>query len=393
MDDSKLVSLNKEITASNGICIVALQEVTMREVDTIVDSVKINRPGYSVSSGTKNGGDFSLLTMMISPPTINPLDVVFFDTNIAAGSSLVKRNFASTKGYLTLTFNLEDGIEIAVVNVHLPFENSSVSDTAWKALGAHLNPYKTVICMGDFNTRSTIDDKCLESDDCSNVQFVKDLKTGVNTLQDNLNTCSQCRTVEFVKEPSKVDDLQGELNTCSKCAPLRKKLLRLDYLNQITGLSNNYSGDEDANESKSLVHTLGEPFTGFKEGHITFMPTYKLSPGGGFSLKKESENRLAGYADRILFKGNNFVFNSYESVDYKGNDHKPVRLILEFDPTPQFDPIPQLVPITPRGMQTSGTSGFTASKVIYGGRKTRSKKRKTRRLKGRRILTRQPHRG
>jgi phosphatidylinositol-bisphosphatase len=80
----------------------------------------------------------------------------------------------------------------------------------------------------------------------------------------------------------------------------------------------------------------------FKEGTITFPPTYKLIPGTDDYVLEEGGDRIPGWADRILYHKYNCRFKSkpddmleikeYNSIlKIMSSDHKPVFAIFELD--------------------------------------------------------------
>jgi hypothetical protein len=200
------------------------------------------------------------------------------------------------------------------VNVHLPFKDENTSETEYNELLTYTNNFyqniKTkynpggenvnVIIMGDFNTRSKVDDTCIDDfENCSNVKFIKDATEEVSALQGKLNNC-------FKNE----DEVE-------KCKLLKDGLIKKDYFNE-------YKTKPEFEDS------------GFIEENITFYPSYKFKESKydgpqEYSLQKGKDKRLAGYPDRILYKGYNN--ESLKGSDYRlcvcnGNDHYPVMLTL-----------------------------------------------------------------
>jgi len=229
---------------------------------------------------------FCLLSIIVYPTTINIQNISWRSEKILANNNLTA--FAiNTKGYLFVDFTI-DGIEYTLVNIHLPFVNGEFTNANFNSLFRYFKDRRNVIILGDFNTRSTIDDTCILKEEdvlvCKAVEFVKTYKGRLVKLQGLLNMCRMTDTPEV-------------------CTPLKSKLLEKDFLRQY--LSEN-------------------PSYGYQEGVIRFLPSYKVTPNEGvYNLIK----RLPGYADRVLIKGENLsiVENTYRLLyNVKGNDHLPV---------------------------------------------------------------------
>lgn len=76
----------------------------------------------------------------------------------------------------------------------------------------------------------------------------------------------------------------------------------------------------------------GEIFKGFREGTLTFKPTYKYDVGSS-NYDTSYKVRVPSWTDRILFKTEEDIddefhatLHSYESMDeIHSSDHKPVK--------------------------------------------------------------------
>ena len=293
---SNLTRFLKEDTASRPIYFIGLQEIQKQDHEVIVKTLASNIPErYKIISFIKDNSSvtsfittqkFCLLSIIVYPDEINIQNISWRSEKILANNNLTA--FAiNTKGYLFADFTI-DGVEYTLVNIHLPFVNGEFTNVNFNSLFRYFQDRRNIIILGDFNTRSTIDDTCILKE------------------QD----VSACKAVEFVKKyKGNLEQLQGLLNMCLKtdvpavCAPLKSKLLEKDFLRQYL--------------SKT-------PTCGYQEGAISFLPSYKVTPNEGvYNLIK----RLPGYADRVLIRGEylSIVENTYRLLhDVKGNDHLPV---------------------------------------------------------------------
>ncbi|CDS10954.1 hypothetical protein LRAMOSA03219 [Lichtheimia ramosa] len=75
---------------------------------------------------------------------------------------------------------------------------------------------------------------------------------------------------------------------------------------------------------------LGNVFQGYEEGPITFLPTYKYDNGRDVYDTSEKQ-RIPGWTDRILYKGNNLKLLQYARAELYTSDHRPVLALFEVD--------------------------------------------------------------
>ncbi|CAL5012581.1 unnamed protein product [Urochloa decumbens] len=89
------------------------------------------------------------------------------------------------------------------------------------------------------------------------------------------------------------------------------------------------------NDELLLELSAGRQFDGWREGHVTFAPTYKYRPnsdefhdstGAGHRRK---QHRAPAWCDRILWRGKGMRQARYERCGgYRLSDHRPVRAVF-----------------------------------------------------------------
>ncbi|XP_037793686.1 inositol polyphosphate 5-phosphatase E-like isoform X6 [Penaeus monodon] len=92
----------------------------------------------------------------------------------------------------------------------------------------------------------------------------------------------------------------------------------------------------------SQAQQKGEAFTEFKEGTISFPPTFKYDPGTDH-YDSSSKQRVPSYTDRILFKSGRgaITCSSYNYCPlFRTSDHKPVSGVYECKIRPGKDDVP-----------------------------------------------------
>lgn len=72
----------------------------------------------------------------------------------------------------------------------------------------------------------------------------------------------------------------------------------------------------------------GRVFRGYQEGDITFLPTYKYDNGTDVYDTSEKQ-RIPGWTDRILFKGQQLKQLQYSRAQLYTSDHRPVLALFE----------------------------------------------------------------
>ncbi|GAB4836183.1 hypothetical protein Ancab_001096 [Ancistrocladus abbreviatus] len=77
-----------------------------------------------------------------------------------------------------------------------------------------------------------------------------------------------------------------------------------------------------------IEREFGRVFNGWKEGKISFAPTYKYSFNSdtyfGETITSKSKRRTPAWCDRILWHGNGIYQLTYERRELKHSDHRPV---------------------------------------------------------------------
>jgi len=322
--DYKLQCINKNVfnnIEDSTIYIIGLQEVSGYSLNKIKQYLESNKPtshtmAYGRKSSTK---DFDLVTFIFYPN--NLLQNIKFSSKKIPSNEGFLNSIIDTKGYLWADFTLNNN-PYTVVNIHLPFQNEAFSLKNFKLLKETFKDKNNLIIFGDYNTRSKVDDNCIDNNIC-HVEFEKNAKGDTQLLEKYLNVCSylnvssenknkventdfEDRTSEYSDNTDDTEPLtSSEINSDDiTCKNLLKKVIDFDYLNQ------------------------SNVFSDYKEDEITFLPTYKIDKTGDYSLIKDSKKRLAGYADRILVRGSNLeiVTGSYKKIDCLGNDHFPIML-------------------------------------------------------------------
>lgn len=267
---------------SRPIYFIGLQEIRKQDHEVIVRALQSNIPrGYTLVSQLKDNSSwtsflteqsFCLLSILVHPRI---LENISWKSERIQAKPNVSTLALNTKGYLFADFTIE-GIPYTFVNIHLPFVSGQFTKVNLDALFTFFRNRRNMIILGDFNTRSTLDDTCTVSN-CK-VDFVKDYKGPLHQLESSLNQCRRTR----------------------RCKPLIAKLVEKDFLKPRLGL--------------------------YREGEVGFLPSYKVTPDGAYQLKK----RLPGYADRVIIRGDlRIVSGTYRLLKFQGNDHLPVAVDVQ----------------------------------------------------------------
>ena len=325
---SKLRSILDYIgNIDTSLIVVGLQEVHDSELllitSTLADSMYAL--GYEMKSFRRDtflgSANFSLVTFIFYK-NLNLIEANALQGSYMGGSELhrLMDKIKGTKGLLEvfIKFQKPDGnlAQFYLVNVHLPF--SSIKSTT-DAINYLLREYgnlklnseerNKIIIFGDFNSRSLVDDSCINGEKCVNIMYKKEYVEPVNKLEMKLNKCRE--------------------NFEPECHFLLNTLVANDAI---------------------IKHGLFKR-SGFEESDLHILPTYKLDvESGEYSLKKKCGithklstsikslgtkslkycGRLTGYPDRIFFNSNALeVVNGYRVYTVPGNDHYPIVMTLK----------------------------------------------------------------
>jgi len=108
---------------------------------------------------------------------------------------------------------------------------------------------------------------------------------------------------------------------------------------------------------------LGRCFPGYKEGKITFLPTYKFQKNT--SNYDNIVERVPSYTDRILYRSSDtsivesYSYNSVPSI--KCSDHKPVFAMFKVKIKPYCD---QAKKLTEKRVERKNISGFHSKSTV-----------------------------
>ncbi|XP_047963641.1 type IV inositol polyphosphate 5-phosphatase 9 [Salvia hispanica] len=94
-----------------------------------------------------------------------------------------------------------------------------------------------------------------------------------------------------------------------------------------------YEGDWNAlleHDQLRMELVEGQVLEGWHEGNINFGPTYKYYPGSDeyYGIFEGEKKRAPAWCDRIIWQGEGVKQHSYERVESKLSDHRPVRAIF-----------------------------------------------------------------
>ena len=316
------------------IYVLGLQEVNDAHIANINKYISYilnkQKPTHTFNTNTKFSrfGSFDLFTCLIFPLALkDKIDIKWNNKNLPSKPGMNVANFGKTKGYLDATVRIKKTNTplFTLVNIHLPFHNENFTLKNIEKLFTHYRNKDNIIIFGDFNSRSKFDDTCINNSGCQ-PKFIKNAEGPVDKLEERLN--------------SKTCTLSKKRTSTRRYTNTSKKFTSESVNSQNPLLTGGNPCDTLITElvSKDAINDLIK--TEYKEDDIHFLPTYKVDPykvlmkSGRYSLHKDGKNRLAGYADRIIYRGTQLdsSVGSYKKLDCEGNDHFPLMLELKYDP-------------------------------------------------------------
>lgn len=307
--------INQEFTKSQNnihIFVIGLQEVHSSQAEYLGMYLKkaMDHFGYDGTIYQQGKGDFNLLTGVFMQPFLQFINFEEKHLYLAANTTFTNKvlsGIIKTKGALSVKINVINTItgerlSFIFVNVHLPFHSADHTRASVnKVLRQYAWSGDNIIMFGDFNSRSLYNDECdiRNKKVCEGVSYVKNVpKESVVQLEKHLNTC---RRVKY--ESDSVLRREYDLRK-HQCHDLSKNLQNNDLLVRENMINSN----------------------DFSELRLFSLPSYKINPEDGvYSLQKGRHGRLAGFADRIIFRGY-FEASDYKMLPYTGNDHYPIML-------------------------------------------------------------------
>lgn len=210
------------------------------------------------------------------------------------------------KGWCTVNLII-DGTPFSITNTHMPFKSLSATGKFAKKFLKHKNNknLKNHILFGDLNSRSLL--------------FTVNEKTDIK----NIGLCSDN------------EDKKRITPHCDMKVILQG--IEFDHTLSIKDNNDNYTKLKQTDAlNKNKNENENKWFPDFEESEINFLPTYKRHPyTGKFKLEKDGNERLPGYADRILYKTHMTVDSgkTYQPLAVTGNDHLPIMGIYKFSTT------------------------------------------------------------
>ena len=256
---------------------------------------------------------------------------------------------------------------LMIVNLHMPFKDPKTNDenvTSEKLTTVldkfqeyfldiidKLSTYSKIekqlidsIILGDFNSRSTYIEHNPDTEGHLKL-LIEKLKTG-KTLDGLLSDIPSTESLtpmltlytEMIKISSsglqKIDNSLDNNRKEITAKDIIVDLIKTRLLMLESTLTNVYTDNTKSNYEiiknilrYDLLSNLLHESKIFQEAPITFLPSYKFIPNmDEYSLKKGDKLRLCGYADRILYVGDNIqsIANKYKLIQYLGSDHRPV---------------------------------------------------------------------
>jgi hypothetical protein len=77
------------------------------------------------------------------------------------------------------------------------------------------------------------------------------------------------------------------------------------------------------NDQLNLQMVAGQAFPFYREGRITFDPTYKYDVGTD-AYDSSEKARIPAWCDRVLWRGDGLALRAYQTAPLRFSDHRPV---------------------------------------------------------------------
>ena len=284
---------------------------------TTINSEKYNnfRKVSSIHTCSTNPKGFGIYTFVFAniDSELFKDGVVELSNNGAFCKPMAGLSLIGTKGWTATRIRIFKKT-IDIVNTHMPFKNVESSQKFSEAINNWLEENNFItdnrIIFGDLNTRSLLTSECYKKD------------IAMCSPQDSDNYCfisNYLEDLEFedtIHLPAEVFKLPEP--KCQTDCSIEGVDISLEDISDFL-LNSDLIGNPPLSKQCSL-------FNEYDEADIRFYPTYKRDKDSGkFSLHKDQNGRLPGYADRIIYTTDGTLKPEiYTSLPITGNDHLPV---------------------------------------------------------------------
>ena len=283
-------------------------------------------------------------------------------------------------GYCAVTLKIGNSQTIDIVNTHMPFANEKTTNDFAKKMLKWLYDSnfrsKSQVILGDLNSRILLTNDCYKKDitPCKNKDetehskycYIKKKLESLpfdRSIMVDTSIKSRMRIKKLTDKNCNIETRVSKNRLVhnsalpSNMVDIQKLLLKGDYLHV---------------NMKTL-------FPDFKEDTINFLPTYKRNPQNGkYSLSKNNEGRLPGYADRILItKFSDLKLSTYQPLSVIGNDHLPISSVVKFIIDPKNMDQPTTAPTKTKNTKKTKKNGGKRMKA----NKSRKRRKTTSRNK------------
>lgn len=290
------------------------------------------------------------------------------------------RCIGTITGYCAVTLQIGNFQTIDIVNTHMPFANEKTTNDFAKNMLKWLYDSnfrsKSQVILGDLNSRILLTNDCYAKDitNCKNKDetehskycYIKKKLESLpfdRSIMVDTSIKSRMRIKKLTDKNCNIETRVSKNRLVHNSAlpsdivDIQKLLLKSDYLHV---------------NMKTL-------FPDFKEDTINFLPTYKRNPQNGkYSLSKNNEGRLPGYADRILItKFSDLKLSTYQPLSVTGNDHLPISSVVKFIIDPKNMAQPTKAPTKTKNTKKTKKNGGKRTKA----NKSRKRRKTTSRNK------------